>query len=592
MSGNEVESLGGKLGPRLAKIMADATIYTNQKLSGHKNDVAQQVLAQFTNHVSDEVREVFDGVFKSISDHPDTPNELRPAFHALATRQGQAFGWIGGSIAGTTMSAGLFDLINNWMAPVIHSFMAMTPNAFLSPETVAQARIRGLDYAAGERGILYDALGNGMNPERVAILEQLATNRPTINQTQELVNRGEWSNQKAQLNLRKLGYEPNAAEELISLRIQELSPDVLATMYNRDVVDMAEGKRRAAKSGLPEEDFERLAEIYGEPLSPQSLSEAFRRGFIDRERYQRGIVQGPLRKEWFDILEELQFSRMSTVDAADAYNQGHMTLDAAQQVSVANGLDANDFEVLVEIAGLPPGPDFMSEALNRGLIDEPTFNGAFLESRVKNKYVHLYREMAIRLIPQETVRLLYRNGVRDRERTLQTLLQHGFSQEDASDLLSLEEVRQDDTTKALTRAQIIDLYEVRAITLESTIELLLSLGYSENNARAMVELADFQRMQKFINSAVNRVKAAFLAGRMNETEASAQLDALGIPVDMRDDLFAIWDIDRTTISKTLSAAQIRQAYKKDLIGLDDAMVRLTSQGYDTVDAGIFLQLTA
>lgn len=592
MTENEVSSLGGKLGPRLAKLMADATIHVNQQLSGHKNDVAQQVLAQFTNHVSDEVREIFDPIFKGIAEHPDTPNELRGAFHALATRQGQAFGWIGGSIAGTTMSAGLFDLINNWLAPVIHYFIAQVPNAFLSPETVANAQIRGIDFPGGTRGIGYDALGNGINPDRLEVLKQLALNRPTVNQSQELVNRGIWSELRAQLNLRKQGYDSDDAVGLLDLRRSELSPDVLATMFNRDVVTMEEGIERSQRSGFTADDFRKLAEIYGEPLSPTALSEAYRRKFIDRERYERGIVQGPVRREWFDVLEALQVSRMSTVDAADAVNQGHMELEAAKEVATANGLDVNDFEVLLQIAGLPPGPDFMSEALNRHLIDEATFNEAFLESRVKNKYVHLYRQMAIRLIPQETVRLLYRNGVYSREATLETLLQHGFSPGDAEALLALEEVRQDDTTKALTRSQIVDLYEVRALSLADALQLLLALGYSDNNARAMIELADLQRLQKFINSAVNRVKSAFLAGRMGEAEASAQLDALGIPVEMRDDLFAIWDIDRTTITKTLTAAQIRQAFKKTLISQADALGRLQAQGYDATDADIYLQLTA
>jgi hypothetical protein len=54
----------------------------------------------------------------------------------------------------------------------------------------------------------------------------------------------------------------------------------------------------------------------------------------------------------------------------------------------------------------------------------------------------------------------------------------------------------------------------------------------------------------------------------------------------------LWDIERTTITKTLTAAQIRQAFNKDLIGHNEAMARLMSQGYDETDAGLFLQLTA
>lgn len=592
MSEEDVTNLGGRLGPRLVQLIVQAVAQTQLKMGDHKNGLAQQILADFTNHVSDEVKEVFDRVFIEIANNPETPAQLRPAFEALGYKRGQAFGWIGGSVASTTISTGLFDLIGNWLAPVVHALMAESPNTFLSPDIAAQAVARAFEYESGPRSIEYDAAGAGINPERFQMLVDLARMYPTVPQTWEMVNRGIWSDERGKWNLRQNGVSPEWMDELLELRKMHLSPDILATMFNRDVVSMDEGKRGAGKAGMSPEDFEKMAEIYGEPLGPQALGEAFRRGMIDRDRYLRGIVQGPVRKEWFDVIEALQYSRMSTVDAADAVNQGHMPLEEAQDVAKANGLLPTDFETLIQTAGAPPGIDFITEALNRRLIDTETFNAAFFESRIKNKYVHLFEAMRYRLIPQETVRLLYRNGVYSREATLDTLLMHGFKQEDAEALLALEETRQDEGTRELTRSQIVQLYTVRAIDLATTLEFLLSLGYSDNNARAMIELADLQRLRTFVNSAVTRIKSAYLAGRMDAADASASLDSLGLSPDERDDLFLIWDIDKTTISKTLTAAQIRQAFKKNLISEGDAMTRLTSQGYDATDAGLYLQLTA
>lgn len=592
MTENEVTGLGGKIGPRIAKLVMDAVVGTQQQLGDHKNGLAQTILADFTNHVSDETKQVFSAVIGQVAAHPDLPDELRPAFSTLANERGQAFGWIVGSMASATMSAGLIDMINNWLAPVVHALIAEVPNSLLSAEVVAQAIARGWDFGSGPRSITYDALGNGVNPERLRLLKDLAQTYPTTNQTQDLVNRGLWSEARGLANLRWLAIRDEDADAMLALRYNLLSPQDLATMVNRDVITQNEARDRAEEAGTHAADLDKFVEIYGEPLGPQSLGEAFRRGFIDRSRFERGIIQGPLRKEWFDVLEKLQYQRMSTVDAADAVNQGHMELGAAQEIAQANGLTPEDFATLIQIAGAPPGVDFITEALNRGFIDDATFADAFFESRIKNKYVHLFSEMRYRLIPQETVRLLYRNGVYSRDATLDTLKKHGFTDTDAQALVSLEETRQDGTTKELTRAQIVDMYEVRQIDLETALQFLFALGYSENNARAMIELADLKRLNKYINSAVNRIKAAFLAGRMDESAASASLDALGVPVDMRDDLFTIWDIDRTTISKTLTPSQIRQAFKANKLSEGDALARLRAQGYDETDAGLFLQLTA
>lgn len=592
MTNDDATNLGGKLGPRIVQLIVDAVANTQVKLGDHKNGLAQTILADFTNHVSDETKEVFDGILARVAEHPELAPEMRQAFTTLASGRGQAFGWIVGSMASATMSAGLIDMINNLLAPVVHQIISQNPNAVFTPEVVAQAKARAFEFPSGPRSIDYDALAGGINPERLSVLTAMAQSYPTVNQTQDLVNRGIWSDERGLWNLRQTGYSPEWTDAMLALRKQLLTAPDLATMVNRDVITDEEATQRAAHMGVDAEDFARFVEIYGEPLGPQSLGEAYRRGFIDRERFLRGIIQGPLRKEWFDVLEQLQYQRMSTVDAADAVNQGHMDLGTAQQIAQANGLDPNDLPTLLATAGAPPGVDFITEALNRGFINVETFNAAFFESRIKNKYVGLFEQMRHRLIPQETVRLLYRNGVYSREATLDTLRKHGFTETDALALISLEETRQDDTTKELTKSEIVSMYEVRMIDLTTALEFLFTLGYSENNARAMINLADARRVNKYVTAGVNRVRSAYLAGRIDLPTASASLDAFGVPVDMRDDLFDIWNIDLETISKTLTPAQIRQAVTKQLISQTDAIARLRSQGYDETDAGLFLQLSA
>jgi hypothetical protein len=592
MTVNDVSDVGAKVGGRMAKLAADAVVYAQQKLTDHKSGLAQKVLADFTNHISDEVQGMFGNVYRLLAEHPDTPAEMRPLFVELSTGTGQGIGWLGGSIAGTATSASLFDLINNYMAPVIHRLIGIAPNSLLTPDIAAQAEARGIQLAGSSNGYFLDYRGNGIDDERFDVLVKLARRRVSANQAQDLINRKLMNQSTAQAQLELDGYSSEDADRILNARQWIPSPQEVAAMMQRDIVTEIHGIDLGHLSGATETTMLQLSELAGEPLGPQSLAEAFRRGFIDRDRFNRGIVQGPLRKEWFDVLELLSISRMSTIDAADAVNQGHMSLDQAKAVATANGLDDNDFATLIEIAGAPPGVDFITEALNRGIIDEETFTGAFLESRIKNKYVQLFLQMRTRLIPQETVRLLYRNGVYPREKALQTLLWHGFTPDDANALLALENTRQDGGARELTRAQIVDLYEVRALPRDVAESMLTDLGYEAANAATLLDLADFKHLQTFVNSAINRVKSAYITGKIDRATAGAQLDSLLVPTDQQDELFAIWDIERTTITKTLTPAQIRQAVKKELISAREAIARLTAQGYASDDAELFLQLTA
>lgn len=591
MTDNEVSSLGAKTGGRIAKLASDAVVYAVQQLSDHKNGLAQQVLRDFTNHVSDEVQGMFGNIYSTLAQHEDTPDEMRSLFTELAHGQGQGVGWLGGSIAGTAASASLFDFVNNLMAPVVHRLIAALPNSFLSPDIVAQAEVRGIFIDNDPGTYQLEHRGNGLDDARYEVLKQLAIRKLSANQIQDAVNRGLMTGMEGQTELERDGYTARDAARLIKARAWIPSPQEIAAMEERDIVNASEAHQLGALYGADDDMIDKLIQLVGEPLGPQSLAEAFRRGFIGRDRFERGIIQGPLRKEWFDVLEKLSISRMSTVDAADAVNQGHMSLEQAQDVATANGLDDNDFATLIQIAGAPPGVDFITEALNRGIIDEATFTGAFLESRIKNKYVQLFLQMRTRIIPQETVRLLYRNGVYPREKALQTLLWHGFTQEDSEALLALENTRQDGGARELTRAQIVDLYEVRALPRDAAQEMLVSLGYDETNAATLLDLADFKHLQTFVNSAITRVKSAYITGKIDAANAGAQLDGLLVPTEQQDELFAIWNIERTTITKTLTPAQVRQAVKKNLISPQDGIDRLTAAGYALDDAELFLQLT-
>lgn len=586
---NEVSSPGGKIGGRTARLVADAVVYTRQRMSPHQTNVAQKILADFTNHVSDEIRGVLGPLWKQFAEDEAAPDELRPLFRMLAEERGQAWAWIAGTVGGSTVSAGLMGILNNMLAPMVQKVLSGDPNLQLSPENAASLAARGIWLTANARS---EAAKSGLDENRFNALTRLASNPISPGEVIELARRGYIDDNRAHALLKESGINRNDAELMLRLQSVLLTSDQLAAMVNRDIISIDQAYELGSRVGVSKVDIDRLTQLGGDPLPPQDLGVAYRRGIIDKSRFQRGIVQGPLRKEWFDVLEKLQISRMSTVDAADAVNQGYMELPEAKRIARENGLEPSDFETLILMAGQPPGVDFATEALNRGLITQQEFTQAFLESRIKNRYVKLFTDMRYRLIPQETVRLLYRNGVYPRDKTLKTLMQHGYTADDAAALLELEEVRGDDTTRELTRAQIVDLYEEGILTLTETVEFLLGMGYSEASARAMIELADIKNLRKYINAAITRVRSAFLSGKITDAEASAQLDALRVQPGQRDAMLTVWQTDKDTISKTLSPSQIRQAVKKEFITLEEGIRRLVEQGYAPDDAALFMELTA
>lgn len=592
MSEQNEMPLGGKLGPRVAKLLSDAHVYTRQKLGPHQAGVAQVVLQDFTNHVSDEIRGVLGDLFRTLADDPNTAEEIRPILKQLGTARGQAWAWIGGQIAGTALSTAIGDVITNYLNPTIRPIIAAAPAGVLSVDAVTRAAAHNVGAGMSDDALRREAAYNGIDSERFELMVELAKQFPSPTSLMDMVNRGIITPQVARDTLEREGFERGWADAMLKLAPSDFTLPEISALWNRSIIDTDQAVILGKRVGFNETQIKRSLELGGEPLPPTELGEAFRRGIIDRARFNRGIVQGPLRNEWFDVLEALQFSRMSTVDAADAVNQGHLPLEEGKRIAHENGLDPDDFQVLIETAGAPPGIDFATEALNRRIIDIPQFREMFLESRIKNRYIDLMLAMRTRLIPQETARLAYREGVYTREKLIDTLLQHGFTPDDAGTLAALEDSRQDETTKELTRAQIVQMYDEQILDAQTTLDLLRGLGFSEESVGLMMALADIKRIQRFINAAITRIRAAYLSGKIDEGEVVIQLDALQVPSSQREELLTIWGIDKQTVTKTLTASQIRQAVNKQLISHEDGVQRLVDQGYDQIDAALFLELTA
>jgi hypothetical protein len=580
-------TVGGRIGGRIADLVAQATVSTRAQMSGHTARIAQTVLQDFTNHVSDEIRGAIGPLWTKFADDPNTPDELRPLFTALAQQRGQAWAWIGGLVSSTGISGGLAGVFEAFMAPTVHATNATLTPAILNPQDAARARITG---RTGGVNIDRELHSSGFDDNRISVLSALAENNLAPDMIVELLRRNVIIDHDARTALRFNGYRPEDIERILELRHTLLSPADAAAAWARSLLTTEQTNRVGADSGVPANDMEVLRGLAGEPPSNEELLFAWRRGVIDEPAVDRGIIQGPLRNEWIPVVKALQWLPLPISEAANAVNQGHMTLEQGQQVAKENGFKPDVFQVIVDNAGIPPGPQEALDWVNRGLITEAQFREIFLESRIKNKYIDLFLQSRHRFLTLAEIRLLYSRGAMTREQGLTKLQQIGFQPDDAAMILDGASADKTRANRDLTVTQVRELYTDRLITRDDALGMFEALGYDPDESEQILQLADLQGVRRFITTAINRIKAAFVSGKIDESDASGQLDRLGLPAQYKDTAFALWDIERTTVSKTLTTAQIVSAVKKDLLTPDDAMARLVHAGYTSDDAAILLGL--
>jgi hypothetical protein len=584
---NEVATPGGRIGARLAKLISDAMVHTNSQLGRTKSDVAHEVLTTFTNHVSDEVRSAMGPLFHKMANDPQTAEEIKPLLTHLATERGQAWGWIAGSATGAALGGGLLDLITNYLNPIVKPLIAAAPAATLDAQAAAIATQRGfVGLEEGRREAAY----SGLDQDRFETLVQLAERPPTPAEVMELLRRGQIQHTTAVAHLRRNGFTLGDAGMFLTMREGPLSAEAMAAAWARSLAEPDDVYKAAEVFGYNRPDADRLMGLAGEPPNMEALITAWRRGIITEADVDRGIIQGPVRNEWIPTLKALQQLPLSPEEAASAVTQGHLSASQGFAKAQLSGVSQEDFDVIVENSGLPPGIEFAAEAFNRGLITDRQWEELFLASRIKNKYIPLMRAMRTNAIPTETVRMMYRLGVYPRDAAKKVLLGHGFTDVDAEAQLALEDNRRTEVTKDLTRSQILGLFSDGIIPRGQAETMLRDMGFDEQETAWQVELVEMDKLRRFVNATVTRIRSAYVGGHFDEAQAADLLDQTGMAIEERDRVIALWDLERETVSASLTVAQVTSSVKKGILTFDEGMRRLVGRGYSEGDAIILFRL--
>jgi hypothetical protein len=577
----------GKLGGKVADIVSRTHIATKMKLMPHYVRLAMEMQEAFFALTGREHR---DTTGKFWGDLIKTGKLSGPALDTaefLANGHGQWQTLLSGAATGAAMGGGILDIVVNEFAPAVQAGLAANPHKLLAPGDLAAAAQRGIiDMGSA----IHEAAKGALNHGNFATLVGLATVFPSPFEAGQLLSRGRITTDQAHEAIRRSGLDAAYVDDMLSLREQLLTPQELASLVTFGVLSEADAAPMAAKSGTGVHDFHMLVLGNGQPPSTEQLLFAYRRKVIDKARLLKGITQGPVRTEWFDVLESQGSVPMSTADAIEAAVQNHLSKGAAQAIAEQNGLLPEHFEPLFQTAGSPPGPQQLLTWWRRGLVKESDVKQALAESRLKPKYVDLLLSTKPALPPMTTIRSAYSHGAIDHGRALNLLADHGYSAQDSDMILAEGHAEKTATVRHLTVTQVMGLYADRAISRDAALAMLGALGYDDTDSGWIVSLADLDRTRRLIAASTGRIRSAYVGRHITAEQAGAQLDALLIPVDQRDDLMTFWDIERATVTKTLTQAQAMAAFKKSIISEGQYRDRLLSMGYAGGDVDVLVAL--
>lgn len=394
-----------------------------------------------------------------------------------------------------------------------------------------------------------------------------------------------------------------------------MPPELLAVMVVRGWIDEATGQAEALKSGIAQNDFNRMVNNARNPISPEEAAVALRRQLIPEDAapevpsFLNAIRQGNLGDQWADVIKNLAKEIPTPADILQALLEGQIPdgVDPRALYERVGGqatdpTDGTDwFTLMFNTRGSAPTPNEAAVMANRGIIPwdgqgpgVTSFYQAFLEGPWRNKWEPAWRALAQYLPPPRTIVAMVRSGALTPAQGLDILEKHGLTPELAQAYITDATHTKAAAQKQLSLSTVLAMYEAKQIDSTTATGFIEKLGYTAAEAAAELAFADYQRAHKSLTAAVNRVGAAFLAKKIDATQATNALTSLGVPADAITQYIQTWDVERTTNVRLLTEGTITTAFHYNVFSADATVNQQTATqllmdlGFSAYDAWVIL----
>lgn len=488
--------------------------------------------------------------------------------------------------------------------------VAALTREIISPPDAADAAVRNyLPYQDAER----EAAKSGVDAALFRVMYDLAGDAPGPQQLAEALQRG--IIRKGGTGAAAVSFEQGIAEGRLHdkwapvierLAAAILSPPDAASAVVRNFLAVEAGEDIAAQSGVDKKTFTTMRHLAGDAPGPQQLAEALRRGAIDQRgkgadstSFEQGIAEGRLADKWAPVIKDLAKLWPTPVDALNALLKGAFDEREAKKLYAKLGGDDQFFDWLFFSQGEAPTPLELISMANRGFIpwdgvgqDKTSYAQGFHEGRWRNKWEDVYRKFAEYLPDPSTIVTLVKDGAMTSATAAPLLAQHGMSHQvitaylDEAHTLALSDYR------GATTSVVTDSYYAEMITRKQAITILVALHVTEQAAELILNYVDVKRAFDQVNAAVSRIRTLYAARKITKQTAQDSLKEIGVPFDQIPKIVATWSVENSITVKTLTEAQIADAFQYDIFTQAEAMTELENIGYTPFDAWAVLSIKA
>lgn len=365
---------------------------------------------------------------------------------------------------------------------------------------------------------------------------------------------------------------------------QPISPGTVADGVARGLIDHGSASQEALFSGVRGEAFNWLVDLAGTTPGVGELLTMAARGLIGVGHLEVGLHQLGIRPEWVAPIVALAHAPLSPAAAVEAAVKGVVSQGQGAAIYERGGGLVGDFATAFAAAGNAIGIEAAGRLRTHNLISEGDLQAAIRYSHINPRFEGMAGMLRFHWLSAFQIHNLVTSGTIDSATAKRWLIEDGYSAEQAEGLSHHSQKPSTKKAKDASESLIIDTYEAGFSTKDQAVAHLVVIGYTPEAAGILIDSFDARKILASMQSAVTKIREAFLARRITKQVASSDLDTVGVHPNLRDHYLADWDVERTTVFKVLTTAQVGHLAHVAIITRDDAKRRWIAAGYSAEDA--------
>jgi len=205
------------------------------------------------------------------------------------------------------------------------------------------------------------------------------------------------------------------------------------------------------------------------------------------------------------------------------------------------------------------------EMLHRGVIDDEQLDSLFMAQDIMPWWRDKLKAISYHPLTRVDVRRVYRMGIINRDQVYRTYLDLGYNEEKAEWLTRFTEMEQGEKERDLSKAEVLSAYAKNIISQPETNQMLLDLGYAQNEVNVLISMKDYQELKDNKSRELKRIQKFFHAGAYTSNQAINELGRLDMTGSEQDTTMRLWESEKLARLATPSKKDLDSLFKAQVI---------------------------